>query len=441
MTSRSNSSSRNVALITGAAEFSGVVSDLVVELLRGNGEQVRAMVRLRDEARAKRLRQLGAEVVVGDLSSPANVVDAMRDVTRMFFNTHITLDYLQETAIVCAAARELGGLKVIVKMSQMTVSQMTLTSSEESRQHRLLWLSEQIMNWSGIPVVHVRPTVLLDNPLFTVLARRSVRDRDVLALPFGTGRTSPIAAEDVARVVAALLLNPPKAGQVYELTGPQALDIKGLAEQYSRALGRTISAEDIPYDDWVHQYLRNSGLSDLVQQHLATVARLHRENRYDRSTHDVEQLTGQPPADHRAVRRLAPGPVCLNPPLLGLSPQLPTLATPAEVAEYLHTTTAALVESLRRGSDTDMQEAEAAIERLAAVPTDPGSWLYATSGCCGCGLSWRGLTAMTRPMQASAIATATWRKRLASRDILRGPRRCHDGGCPFGGGDVFVHRC
>jgi hypothetical protein len=41
--------------------------------------------------------------------------------------------------------------------------------------------------------------------------------------------------------------------------------------------------------------LRNSGLSDLVQQHLATVARLHRENRYDRSTHDVEQVTDQPP--------------------------------------------------------------------------------------------------------------------------------------------------
>jgi uncharacterized protein YbjT (DUF2867 family) len=64
-------------------------------------------------------------------------------------------------------------------------------------------------------------------------------------LPFGTGRTSPIAAEDVARVVAALLLTPPEAGQVYALTGPQVLDIKGLAEQ-SRALGRTIRAEDIP---------------------------------------------------------------------------------------------------------------------------------------------------------------------------------------------------
>ena len=281
-------------LITSAAWASGRVSDFVVELLRDNGEQVRVMVR-RDDAHAKRFRELGAEVVVADLTSPVEVVDAMRDVTRMFFNTYISFDYLQETATVCAAAREQGDLEVIVNMSQMTVSQMTLTSSEESRAQRLYWLAEQVMNWSGVPVVHVRPTVLLDNPLFTVLARRSVRERDVLALPFGAGRTSPIAAEDVARVVVALLRNPPQAGQVYGLTGPQVLDLKGLAEQYSRALGRPISAEDIPYDDWVHQYVRNSGLADLVQQHLATVARLHRENRYDRSTHDVEQVTGQPP--------------------------------------------------------------------------------------------------------------------------------------------------
>ena len=126
------------------------------------------------------------------------------------------------------------------------------------------------------------------------MLRRSVRERDALALPFGTGRTSPIAPDDVARVVAALLLNPPKPGQVYGLTGPQVLDIEDLAEQYSRALGRPITADDIPYDDWVRQYLRTSGLADLDQQHIATMARLHRENRYDRETHDVEQVTGQP---------------------------------------------------------------------------------------------------------------------------------------------------
>src|ERR1700757_1433632 len=167
------------------------------------------MVR-RNDARANRFRDVGAEVMVADLTSPADVVDAMRDVTRGFFNTHVSLDYLQQTATVCAAARALGGLELIINMSQMTVAQMTLTSSEESRAQRLHWLAEQIMNWSGIPLVHVRPTVLLDNPLFTVLARRSVRERGVLALPFGTGRTSPIAADDVASVVVALLLAPPK---------------------------------------------------------------------------------------------------------------------------------------------------------------------------------------------------------------------------------------
>ena len=68
-----------------------------------------------------------------------------------------------------------------------------------------------------------------------------MKDRGVLALPFGTGRTSPIAAADVAAVVAAILRDPAdRIGAVYELTGPEALDIDGLAEQYTDALGRRI---------------------------------------------------------------------------------------------------------------------------------------------------------------------------------------------------------
>ena len=60
----------------------------------------------RDDGRANRFRELGAEVVVADLTSAVDVVEVMRDVTRMFFNTHISSDYLHEVAIVCAAARE-----------------------------------------------------------------------------------------------------------------------------------------------------------------------------------------------------------------------------------------------------------------------------------------------------------------------------------------------
>src|SRR6476620_2247086 len=48
---------------------------------------------------------------------------------------------------------------------------------------------------------------------------------------------------------------------------------------------------------------------------------------------------------------------------------------------------------------------------------------------------------MKPPTVTIGIATARWPHRLASRDTCSGPRRCHDGCCSFGGGDVSVHRC
>ena len=281
-------------LITGAGGGLGSVSRQVVEHLLDDGETVRAMVH-RDDARADGLREMGADVVVGDLTRAGDIADAIEGVDRMFFNMSVSPDYLRATAELCAVALERGRLDAIVNMSQMTVSEMTLTSTDESNQHRLHWLAEHVMNWSGLPVIHVRPTAFLDNPLFTSLAARSVSERGVLELPFGTGRTSPIASADVARVVATLLRDPNgRTGEVYELTGPEVLDIDGLAERYGRALRRPVSGRDMPLDDWTETVLRPLGLPGHVEQHIATMARLHREDRYNRATDDVERLTGRP---------------------------------------------------------------------------------------------------------------------------------------------------
>ncbi len=281
-----------VYLVTGAGGGIGSVSRQVVRLLLDGGQSVRAMVRRNDE-RANVLRELGAEVVIGDLTNPRDVANAIAGVERMFFNMSVSPDYLTATSIVCAVALEAAPVEVIVNMSQMTVSQMTLTSTSESNQHRLHWLAEHIMNWSGVPVVHVRPTVFMENPLLTMLAANSIRENGALVLPFGSGRTSPIAAADVARVVAAVLREPAeRIGKVYELTGPEVLDIDGIAAQYSRALGRPVVAEDLPLDDWTDRVLTPIGLPAHVAQHIATMARLHREGRYDRSTDDVVQITG-----------------------------------------------------------------------------------------------------------------------------------------------------
>jgi uncharacterized protein YbjT (DUF2867 family) len=280
-------------LVTGAGGGVGNVSGMVVQLLRQRDLPVRAMVH-HDDERAEPLRAAGAEVLAGDLTDPADVARALDGCGRMFFSMSVSPSYLEATATVASVAVALGSLEALVNMSQMTVSQMTASSTEESHQQRLHFLSEQVLDWSPLRVVHIRPTMFLENPLLTTLCARSVAERGVLRLPFGTGRTSPVAAADVARVVTTVLEDPgPHVGRVYELTGPRSLDLHGVAAEYSRALGRPVTYEDVPLDTWTKE-ISAAGLPPHVEQHLVTMAGLARRNRYDRSTDTVEEITGKP---------------------------------------------------------------------------------------------------------------------------------------------------
>jgi uncharacterized protein YbjT (DUF2867 family) len=280
--------------VTGAGGGTGVVGGKVVALLREQGRAVRAMAH-HDDDRADALRAGGADVVVGDLTRPADVAMALDSVDRMFFSMSLAPSYLEATVTVATVARAVGHLEALVAVSQMTVSQMDALSMSESHHQRLHFLSERVLNWSGLPVVHVRPTVFLDNPLFTTLAAHSIADSGTIRLPFGTGRTSPIATDDVARVVATVLTDPePYIGRVLELTGPRSQGMNGVAEEYARALGRPVSYVDVPWDTWAEQVLARANLGPYVDEHIATMARLHRENRYDRVTATVEEVTGRP---------------------------------------------------------------------------------------------------------------------------------------------------
>ncbi|PWI12980.1 hydroxylase [Streptomyces sp. Act143] len=280
----------NLVLITGA----GGVGRTVLEKLRAQQVPVRVMVR-RDDDRAAQLRALGAEVVLGDLTRPETVAAALEGAKSMYFAMPVSPDHLLAATVVASVARDYGKLDALIGMSQMTVSQMTATSIAESHQQRLHWLAEQVLDWSGLPVVHIRPTSFLDNPLFTTLPAQTIRDNGTLALPFGAGRTSPIAVDDVARAVAAVLRDPlPHVGRVYELTGPRTLDMTEMAEAFSKALGRPVAYVDVPLEEWRTEVLAGIGLPPHIEQHIVTMCRLHQQNRYDRASQDVENLTGTP---------------------------------------------------------------------------------------------------------------------------------------------------
>src|SRR5215831_7486131 len=209
-------------LVTGAAGQLGAVGRTVTGLLLERGLPVRAMVH-REDDRAAALRAAGAEVVVGDLLEPADVYRIVSGCRRVYFGMSVSAGYLEASVTMAAVAREIG-VDVLVNMSQMTVSQMSIQNTTPSRQQRQHWLSEQALAWSGLPVVTLRPTVFLES--FLPFAGPAVRDRGRIELPFGRGKTSPVAAADVAQVVAAVLADPePHLGRVYELTGPRAQDL------------------------------------------------------------------------------------------------------------------------------------------------------------------------------------------------------------------------
>jgi uncharacterized protein YbjT (DUF2867 family) len=293
----------NPILVTGAAGRVGAVGRTVTELLLKHGNAVRAMVRTEDE-RAQALRDMGAEVVVGNLLDLGSMHRAIAGCETIYFAMSISDAYLAATVNTAAVAKH-HGVKAFVNMSQMTVSQMSVTETTASPQHKLQWLSEQALNWSGLPVVHVRPTVFLEG-FFLTLTQDSVRQSNQIRLPFGEGKTSPIAAEDVARVVATLLENPqPHIGKIYHLTGPQSENMDFYAQEYSKALGRTITYQDIPVESW-RDALLERGFPAHVVNHLTAMADLHRAGRFDRMSDEVLMLTGQPPLSvQEFVRRNA----------------------------------------------------------------------------------------------------------------------------------------
>jgi len=50
---------------------------------------------------------------------------------------------------------------------------MSITETTSKPQQKLHWLAEQALNWSGLPVVHVRPTVLLEGFFLVLTPNRS----------------------------------------------------------------------------------------------------------------------------------------------------------------------------------------------------------------------------------------------------------------------------
>jgi integrase len=140
-----------------------------------------------------------------------------------------------------------------------------------------------------------------------MLAVASIQRHGTIRLTFGDARTSPVAARDVADVVTRVLTDPPRhIGRVYELTGAASRDMTAIAAEFPGALGRPVIYVDVPYEDCLEHDLQPLGLSPHLLDHIATMARLHKQNGYDKATSDIADLLGRPPSGFDSLIRDTP---------------------------------------------------------------------------------------------------------------------------------------
>jgi uncharacterized protein YbjT (DUF2867 family) len=272
-------------LIAGAGGRTGATGNHAARRLLASNFPVRAFV-FRADQRSAQLAELGAEVVVGDLRDIDAVRRAMRGVSRAYFVYPIAEGLLEATTVFAAAAKE-ARLEAIVNMSQ--ISARADHPSPAARQH---WLGERILEWSGIGVTHLRPPFFLEDLL---VFAKTVREESKLYLPYGKGKHAPVCGEDLARVIASVLVNPaPHRDKTYVPTGPRSLTMTEMAEIFGRVLGKSVEYVDLPVAHWV-QALAQLQMSPYLIEHLGRVAEAHQRGEFDAETDVVQQVGGAPP--------------------------------------------------------------------------------------------------------------------------------------------------
>ena len=272
-------------LVTGAT---GETGRYATDLLISQGFEIRALVHKVDE-RSEKLRARGAEVIVGDLLDFEAVRHATRGVDAAYFVYPIRPGLIDATAYFAQASKE-AGLNGVVNMSQ-------ISAREDSKSHaaRDHWIAERVFDWSGVPTVHIRPTFFAQWLTYPH-NRKHILERSVISQPLGNGRHAPIAAEDQARFIAAILADPaPHKGKVYPLFGPIEMNQASIAEAVGQVIGRPVGYEPISIDAY-RQRLESAGvMPPFLIQHLCAVAQDYQDGIFAGTDDIIGRVTGKPP--------------------------------------------------------------------------------------------------------------------------------------------------
>lgn len=218
-------------LITGA---SGHLGRRVAHKLAQSGLSLRLMVR--NKAQAPKIP--GAEIVTADFGDTESLRRAFEGIERAFIvSLHqrpMERAELHRNAFNAAAN---AGVSFLVYTSFQGAAQNATFSM--ARDH---FRSEQYLQESGVKYAALRNSFYMDD------AHREVNEDGMILSPAGNGRIAWVCRDDIAELAAHLLQNPLAESEAFDVTGPEALSLSGLAELLSELTDRSIKYGEESYD-------------------------------------------------------------------------------------------------------------------------------------------------------------------------------------------------
>ena len=264
-------------LITGA---SGNVGKEVLKQIAQTGVEVRAAFQSVSKAAGI---PAGVEMVSLDYNRAETLQAALKGVDRVFLvgppNAQLTA--LERKAMEAIAHSD---VRQVVKLSAMGGREAIFT-----RQHAE---SEDHIRSTGVPYTFLRPNGFMQN--MANYNAPTINTQNAFYGSEGDGRVSHIDIRDVAAVAVKVLTEDGHVGKAYNLTGPESLTNKEIAQILSGELGREIRFINLPPPQ-LKEALLSAGVPEWNADALLDLQRLYREGKATTVTRDVEQILGQKP--------------------------------------------------------------------------------------------------------------------------------------------------
>jgi uncharacterized protein YbjT (DUF2867 family) len=271
-------------LITGST---GHVGTEVVKQLAAAGHKVRALVR--DPRDAAHKFPTTVDIVVGDLDNIDSLVNAMKNVEKLYLLSPLTPSLVKHDANVIDAAKR-SKIRHVVKHSVLGAQYEAITLAKWHR------TGEKTLEASGMAWTHLRPSGFFTN---TLAWTQMIKNGGTVYYPTGDGRIGLVDPRDIASVAVRALTENGHEAKSYDVTGPKALSTQEQLDIIGRTTGKPLQYVNVP-DRAARDSMLGQGLPTQIVDVMIEFCGIIRQGQAGLVTDTVQRIGGRQPRTFEA---------------------------------------------------------------------------------------------------------------------------------------------